>query len=173
MLLLILVETARDIGVIAGAFVACVTALGLAYTRLIRPAWRLWIDTVNRTKRLLEIAEAELTANAGSSMRDRVAHVAVRLDDLDQAVEDAIAVNREHMHSSGSLLFDVSTTLADMARQLDEHTRDADVHMRKTIYSPKQRDEVRRMRDQRQHLTDQQHDQETDDADHPGEADGS
>ena len=152
--MMLLVDAARDVGVVAGAMVAVGGAITLIWTRVVRPMWRIWLETVERTKRLLEIAESEL--GNGGGVREQVGDLSGRLDDLDQAVEDAIAVNREHMHSSGSLLFDVSNTLADMARQLEQHIEDADLHMRRTVYSTQQRDQVRRMRAQRQQHLDEE-----------------
>ena len=140
-------EWLSDAGVSAGAVVAIATAATLLFTKVVRPIWRGWTETVERIRVLHELTEVELRPNGGSSIRDRVAATDTKVDDMADDLADSIAVAKHHIEASSSALFDISTAMGDLNRQLQQHVNDGDVHMRRNVYSAEEREVARQMLD--------------------------
>lgn len=140
-----MIDAIRDIGVVAGAVVGVGTAVTLLTTRVVRPIWRIWLETVERVKRLTELAEAELLPNHGSSMRDKLDEAEARTEQIETRLTEMTAVAREHIDTSSSLLFDVSTSIGDLNRQMEQHIADSEVHMRRQVWTDNQRQQARQL----------------------------
>lgn len=125
----------QQVGIGAGAIAAAITATTLVFTRVIRPAYRLWRITVERTAIIATIVEREM--GNGGGMRADVARMNTSF--------------QQHIDDSQQLL-------AGIDQKLDAHVADEGVHMRREIWDQVQRDAIRQLMDRADDALDDEED---------------